>query len=328
MAKPTRDWTSIVIQFVPAILGSGVLITTFTGYYNDLATQPNVRFTLFPDTNNYSKFSALIENTGGGPANNFTGLIITPYSIADLRSMSLASNDISTQGSNAVKISIPKFIQGEGSIVNISLIMRNSTTYSDDYEAYAIFDEGSVIGHFYEPANIFTDFVEWIITPVGFAILGITITILGLGIRYGYLRYRKFRYSRIYKTEVNNYSSNLDESLSWYKKNKLSGQSWGNIASGLVGLEELNIAFNKFLEWTSRVDPDLGKDMTIAKKHDDYFKFILDDATRNLTTNQERNDFFDRLDTEIVLQSGHRSTSAVTGLVTRLGVYRKAMMET
>jgi len=49
-----------------------------------------------------------------------------------------------------------------------------------------------------------------------------------------------------------------------------------------------------------RIRSDTEKDTTIAKKHNTYFKVILDYETKDLTTNGDRNKYFNLLDKKIM----------------------------
>lgn len=307
MSKPfKRDWASLVIQFVPAILGSGVLITTISNYYAELGDNPIVRLTVFPDKKDYSKVSATLSNIGGGPATNLTARITTPYNIVNDDVFSLEEIEVQKINPKTLQMFMPRLIHGEGSVTTITLGMDKVVNYTENFQTYIVYDQGSNRGHIYQEFtifNAFTDFISILITPIGIMILGVSITVgLLLFRQFIFKPYRIKRINKILGEFSSTVSYSLDKVFSAYSKGQ---KTIHETAYSLAKLEFYQVLFSKI--WHEVDVQNFVDDKAVFEKHEAYFRLIIDDATRQLTTNRQYYQYFDDLKKNI-LQSELKET--------------------
>lgn len=308
-----RDWVSLIIQFVPAILGSGVLITTIGNYYAELGDDPIVRLTVFPDRENYSKASAILSNIGGGPATNLTARITTPYNIVSDDIFSLEKTEVHKIGPKTIQVFMPRLIHGEGSVTNITLRMNNVPNYTENYQTHVVYDQGSDRGHIYEESPMFSA----LITPVGIMIFGISITVGLLLLR----RYIKSQIKKVANAKSDWISKSYDNEFANYYK---GSRTIHETANTLLWLTRDAVTFN------------LTPGTAIYKKYEDYFRSILDDATRQFTTNAQYFKYFEDLKNAVIQLTTFANTRGVStdaiqlndevisNIMTRLDNYLKA----
>ena len=150
MAELGTNWKAFLVQFNPAILGSGVLVSTIITSYSDFYNKPNIQIAILRDDNEATKSSVILSNKGTVPATNLKLLVKMPYNITQVDFFSLENISVQRVGSDTLKVSMPRLVQGEGSVTTINLASKESVPAEDNgYDVYSIYDQGSTKGKTY-----------------------------------------------------------------------------------------------------------------------------------------------------------------------------------
>jgi hypothetical protein len=99
---------------------------------------------------NGTNASILMQNTGGAAAKHVKLIDKTPEKIAMCDIFSTENITLGETGPKLLEANMQRFVQGAGSFVNISLMIKAkpSINYTKSYAAFATYDQGSTIGGF------------------------------------------------------------------------------------------------------------------------------------------------------------------------------------
>ena len=112
-------------QIVSALIGSGLLVTTFTSFYNEFYNKPHINITVQGDLRNIHRDIITITNDGRVPATNLVLNIHTPRSFSLIDHFSTSKNmSVTKINSTLMSVEVPLFIQGEGSFIRIVIDVR------------------------------------------------------------------------------------------------------------------------------------------------------------------------------------------------------------
>lgn len=276
--------------------------------------------TLFPSVEDSRTMTGKseLQNSGGGPANNLIASISVPGRVIKYNIMSIENYTADLTNNrwkgDTIKIEIPKLRQGPGTLMKVLYTYDNRGLVANippivydlvpiggnsSIEGKVVYDQGSVIGTLVNPfgnpaLNAMTDFSFWLIfTPTGLISLGIFFTILSLGTRYIFLRFRKREASTLYKKMTDETTSNLEKTYADYKSQKLKD------FEAVLKMESIIIEYQKFVKKIQERSQGVGDDAKLTKLHETYFKAVIDYEIRNYTRNKERNTYIEMFEKAI-----------------------------
>jgi hypothetical protein len=142
------DWRTVIIQIVLPLLSSGLIISAFTSFYNDIYNKPNLQIKILHNDVDRNISTIKVTNQGRLPANNLMLTVETPANIIDYNIFNTENVTVLNTTANNPKLLelyVPRLVQGEGSIIKIVMLMNiKKTTEYDDYNIYVTYDEGSI----------------------------------------------------------------------------------------------------------------------------------------------------------------------------------------
>jgi hypothetical protein len=112
-------------QIVSALIGSGLLVTTFSSFYNEFFNKPHFNIIVEGDPTNIHRDIITIKNDGRQPATNLGLTIQTPRTFSLIDIFSTAKNtSVTNINSTFFSVHVPSFVHGEGSIIRIVIDVR------------------------------------------------------------------------------------------------------------------------------------------------------------------------------------------------------------
>ena len=112
-------------QIVSALIGSGLLVTTFSSFYNEFFNKPHLNIIVEGDQANIHRDIITIKNDGRQSATNLGLTIQTPRTFSLIDIFSTAKNtSVTNINSTFFSVHVPLFVQGEGSIIRIVIDVR------------------------------------------------------------------------------------------------------------------------------------------------------------------------------------------------------------
>lgn len=137
------DWKNIGLSVAITVVATafGGVITVAVALLPTLWIVPNISVGLIPDKENLHKVSIDLKNT---PATNTKFTIESPHNVTRFDIFS-TENFTKENSSRLLEINLPRFAQGEGSIVKINALMdlHSNITNNDRYTVYSTYNQGS-----------------------------------------------------------------------------------------------------------------------------------------------------------------------------------------
>jgi uncharacterized membrane protein (DUF106 family) len=207
-------WKSLLPILIPAILSSGFVITGISTFFNEIFNKPALQIDIVPNNQDEFETDIVIKNNGKVMATNVTMVIVSQNIIDNYSNFTTEKIKIKKINDNILKVTIPKIVQGGGSLVSIKLI-TNNTVMPDIYEKYGIFlvyDQGSIYKSFKGSVNsVFVSIQEFWITILSNPIYMIIIGIIVFALSIIYLKLLR----RIKIKRIRNYIDATRRRISW-----------------------------------------------------------------------------------------------------------------
>lgn len=139
------DWKNIG---VPIIAGLIVAISPYFAFLISAIAKPNISIEIGLADENEATIS--IRNIGWSPANNLKLTIEYLFNIIDQNIFS-TENYTKSNSSKLLEMNIPRFAQGDGSLLRISTRSQNTSAITEDnqYVVYGTYNEGSNMNSVY-----------------------------------------------------------------------------------------------------------------------------------------------------------------------------------
>lgn len=149
-------WTTVLIGILPGILGSSILIASFTALANELFNKTHLDISA-QLTDNGSTDNLQIKNKGRVAAKDLILKIGFPktYTLEDSFSTENMSRPNINLTSGLLEAQIPRFATGDGAIVILEFARVDNSMTSRNYTVYATYDGGSIKKTFYYPSSVF-----------------------------------------------------------------------------------------------------------------------------------------------------------------------------
>jgi hypothetical protein len=157
VSKPTisqqpdkRDWVPVIVGAIAALLGGGILASIFNSLIS-YVTAPYVQVLIKPDSkHNGSNATILMVNIGGTAAKHVKLTVKTPEEITSNDTFNTENITLQKVNPKLLQGDMKRFVQGAGSLVNISLAIKAkpNINYTQNYAAFVTYDQGSNIGGF------------------------------------------------------------------------------------------------------------------------------------------------------------------------------------
>jgi len=182
-----RDWVPIIITAVTGLLGTGIIVSIFNSFISYVGA-PYVQILIKSDGKDNRNASILVVNTGGAAATHVKLMVKAPEEI-------IVSNNFSTDNITLQKVNpkllegnMQRFVQGPGSLVNISLMIKAkpNINYTKSYAAFVTYDQGSNTGGYSLKSPQYMTYIIYFIIYVPVVIF----------IFYSISRVRRFYYKR------------------------------------------------------------------------------------------------------------------------------------
>jgi hypothetical protein len=141
------DVKNIVIPIaslvIALVLGGSGIVDLINSYFY----KPSVFIAVVPDNKTTNSTTTIdVTNKGSAPATHLKLTLSAPGKIDDYDVNSTEDyQEVYAQNSTSLVLNIPRFIHGEGSLIKLNLKLENiSSSGSDNYVAYATYDQGSL----------------------------------------------------------------------------------------------------------------------------------------------------------------------------------------
>jgi hypothetical protein len=170
LAETGSSWKTFLVQFIPAILGSGLLVSTIVTSYSEFYNKPNIQVSIIRDDAEGTKTSVMLSNKGTEPATNLKLHGTMPYNITDIDIFSMENISVQNE-SKTFDVTMPRLVQGKGSVTTINLTAKPAE--DNAYNSYSIYDQGSTKGKIYHSISE-AERGGW--SPVRIASYGLLIT--------------------------------------------------------------------------------------------------------------------------------------------------------
>ena len=144
------NWKSLLPILIPAILSSGFILTGISTFFNETFNKPNLQIDINQNQQNKSETDITIKNNGKVTATNITMIVVSQHIIDSYNNFTTENIRIEKINDNILNVTIPKIVQGGGSLVSIKL-NTTDTVMPDIHEKYGIFvvyDQGSIYKSF------------------------------------------------------------------------------------------------------------------------------------------------------------------------------------
>jgi hypothetical protein len=158
------DWKTSGIQIFSTLIGSSLVITGLTSLYNEFYNKPDIQIHI--DETEYQAI-VNIKNEGRISAHNLILSVNSSTGISNFNIHSTENYTLIQNGSTTLKIYVPRFSHGQGSLIIMNI------TYSEHRTAYPMtvygtYDEGSLskqdISHFAGYSTLFELFQQFAVT--------------------------------------------------------------------------------------------------------------------------------------------------------------------
>jgi hypothetical protein len=141
------DWKTISIHIILPLLSSGLIISAITSFYNDIYNKSNIKIEIIPN-DIVDRFSTVkITNDGRLPAKDIVITVQTPESIIGYRIINTENTTVTyvaEKDPRLLKLYIPRFVNGDGSVVRVVILTAEKITDYSNYKVYATYNQGSI----------------------------------------------------------------------------------------------------------------------------------------------------------------------------------------
>lgn len=121
-----RDWIPIIVGAIVALLGGGILASIFNSLIS-YVTAPYIQVLITPDSkHDGNKATILMVNIGGTAAKHVRLTVKAPEEIIGYNGFNTENMSLQQQKTTprVLQADIPRLVQGNGSLVNISLMIK------------------------------------------------------------------------------------------------------------------------------------------------------------------------------------------------------------
>jgi hypothetical protein len=169
------EWKGFATQAALSVIASGLILSGINFFYNEFYNKPsfNIQYVVKDEF-----VSANITNSGRIPANHLTMVIQSPSIITSYKIFSTDNISSNMTDSRSLKVYIPRFAQGTGSLLTVTTITTKKVDVNDfpKYTFFATFNEGSWKYEIQKPLSFFEIFQLFLKN------YGITLIPISLGI--------------------------------------------------------------------------------------------------------------------------------------------------
>jgi hypothetical protein len=129
------------------LLSSGLAISAFSSFYNDIYNKPNIQIEITGNEMDRKISTVEISNNGRVPAKGTTITIETPeiitgYKIFHTENITFVNS--TKQDTRILELYLPRLVNGDGSFIKILIVNAKKIMDYTHYNVYVTYDQGSV----------------------------------------------------------------------------------------------------------------------------------------------------------------------------------------
>ena len=184
---------TIIISLGTALIGAPTLYNVIS----DIFFTPTISMEFLPDHDTKNNITLEVKNIGNEAATNYLLTVKSPLKVSNYN-LFITENSTNIKKSlldqKTLQISIPRLVQGPGSLIMLDLFLNSPTNITDKFIAYSTFDQGSSkkevsFADDKEPLSFNDKFEEFLgkylsSTSIGGIISTITAIIIGISTIY------------------------------------------------------------------------------------------------------------------------------------------------